>query len=207
MLKPARGFTLIELMVGLTIMAFLLMSGVPSISEWVRNSQIRSTAESILTGLHQARGEAVKRNESIRFQLTSTLDNGCAVSTAGTNWVINRTANADTTPAGLCGNDPSDSVAPYILQKTVAANSSSPLAVSATQPVVTFSGLGQQTQSNSPSYAVAQMTIDIKPSAAGTCLTDGGTQRCLRIVVSPAGQARMCDPSLTGSKTTQPMAC
>jgi type IV fimbrial biogenesis protein FimT len=203
--KSARGMTLIELMVGLTIMAFLLLSGAPSLTEWIRNSQIRSTAESIVTGLHHARTEAVKRNSSARFQLTSTLDNDCAVSTTGKSWVVNLGA---TTPAGNCGGVTSDTTPPLMVQKSVASNSTG-VTVAASQAVVTFNGLGQQTPTTDPAATVGTMTIDVT-STSGACLgTDGsGSYRCLRIVVSPAGQARMCDPAMgLTTSNTQAMAC
>lgn len=205
MLSSSRGFTLIELMVGLTIMAFLMMAGVPSLSDWIRNSQMRSTAESITTGLHQARAEAVKRNTPVRFQITSSLGNDCAVVTSGKNWVINLTAS--TSPAGQCAVALSDTATPFLLQRTVAANDSTPIVVTASQSALSFNGLGQQTITNNPSQAPAMVTIDITPTASGSCLRDGGNLRCLRIVVSPAGQARMCDPSMTGTTDVQPMAC
>lgn len=205
-LRTSRGVTLIELMVGLTIMAFLLLSGAPSLTEWIRNSQIRSAAESIMTGLHHARTEAVKRNGSARFQLTSTLDNECALSTSGKNWVVNLTAS--TTPEGNCANATSDTAQPLMVQKSV-ASSASGITVEASQAVISFNGLGQQMPASNPDTTIGTVTINVT-SASGDCLsTDGsGSYRCLRIVVSPAGQARMCDPSM-GSTTSnaQPMAC
>lgn len=205
-IKTSRGVTLIELMVGLTIMAFLLLSGAPSLTEWIRNSQIRSAAESIMTGLHHARTEAVKRNGSARFQLTSSLENDCALSNSGRNWVVNLTAS--TTPEGNCANATSDTVAPQMVQKSVASTSTG-ITVAASQSVVSFNGLGQQTPATNPATTIGTVTIDVT-SSSGACLgTDGsGSYRCLRIVVSPAGQARMCDPSMgSTSSNAQPMAC
>ena len=59
--KPP-GFTLIELMVALAILALLLLLGVPSFTTFMRNSEIRSTAESIINGLRAASTEAANRN-------------------------------------------------------------------------------------------------------------------------------------------------
>ena len=42
-----RGVSLIELMVGLTIMAILLAFGLPGSTAWIQNSQIRTAAESV----------------------------------------------------------------------------------------------------------------------------------------------------------------
>lgn len=208
MLKPntLRGMTLIELMVGLTIIAFLLVSGMPSLSVWLGNAQIRGAAESILTGLNHARAEAVKRNTSVRFQLTTTLGNDCALSTSGTNWVVN--IGASTSPAGLCATATSDTTAPYLLQKSVATGSST-ITINAGQNAVAFNGFGQQTSINPGTTPVSAVTISIVPSGSGTCLSSSGTgtYRCLTIQVSPAGQARLCDPSVSGSASSNPTAC
>lgn len=203
MLKSSRGFTLIELMVGLTIMAFLLMSGLPSMSEWMRNSQMRSAAESIINGLHSARAEAVKRNTSVRFQLTSTLGNDCTVDASGKNWVINLAAIS---PDGQCGKALSDAAEPFMLQRAVSANDSNPILIKASQAAVAFTGFGQQGRVD-PAQPITVMTIDITPTESGTCRKDGGKLRCLRIVISPGGQARMCDPSMSNSSNDQPTAC
>ena len=41
----------------------------------------------------------------------------------------------------------------------------------------------------------------------GTCAENGGTVRCLNIVVGRDGQARLCDPGLAKAKVTQPTLC
>ena len=65
-----RGFTLLELMIGVAIASFLLLAGAPAFSAWIKNAQNRTAAESILDGLQLARIEAVKRNKVVRFELT-----------------------------------------------------------------------------------------------------------------------------------------
>lgn len=65
--KSNQGFSLIELMVAFSIGALLLMLAVPSISAFLRNSEIRSTAESITNGLRAARSEAIRRNQPVAF--------------------------------------------------------------------------------------------------------------------------------------------
>jgi type IV fimbrial biogenesis protein FimT len=207
--RPPRqgGVTLIELMVGLTILAFLLMSAAPAFSDWIRNAQIRSASESILNGLQQARTEAVRRNTTVRFQLTDTLDNSCALSATGKNWVVNM--NAGTSPAGKCAADASDTADPFLLQKSTAGSSAAPVTITSDSPAIAigFNGFGQQSVI-SPATSTTAVTIDVT-TTQGVCLTPSGTGsvRCLRVTVSPTGQIRMCDPSLSGSSSTQPMKC
>ncbi len=57
------GFTLIELMVALAIVALLLLLGMPSFTTFLRNSEIRSTSESLVNGLRAASAEAANRNQ------------------------------------------------------------------------------------------------------------------------------------------------
>lgn len=65
----ARGFTLIELMIGIAILAMAMAVGIPSYRIWIQNTQIRNAAESIQNGLQRARSEAVKRNTAVKFVL------------------------------------------------------------------------------------------------------------------------------------------
>jgi type IV fimbrial biogenesis protein FimT len=77
---PERGFTLIEVMIALVVLGVLIALGAPSFSDWTRNQQIRSASEAILNGLQVARGEAVRRNLLVQFQLTSLPSSAWTVS-------------------------------------------------------------------------------------------------------------------------------
>lgn len=189
--RPQRGLTLVELLVTLAIVAMLVMAAVPSFTGAIVNSRIRATGEAILTGIQLAKSEAVARNARVRFQLTSTLDGSCALSTTGANWVINLDPNADATEVeGRCNAAPSDAAAPFILQTRPAASGSGSTQVAATQSSLVFTGLGRLAE-----VPAGNVVINLTNPAGGTCADIGGDVSCLRIVVSPAGQARMCNPA------------
>ena len=57
-----RGFTLVELMIGIAIVGLSLVMAAPSFSSWIQSTQIRTAAEAVQNGLQLARGEAVRRN-------------------------------------------------------------------------------------------------------------------------------------------------
>lgn len=63
----ARGFTLVELMMGIVILAILLVIAAPTMQQFMGNTRIRNTAESLAAGLRQAQVEAIKRNRDIEF--------------------------------------------------------------------------------------------------------------------------------------------
>jgi prepilin-type N-terminal cleavage/methylation domain-containing protein len=79
-----RGFTLIELIIGVVIVSLLLALGIPSFKSWVLNAQIRDGAEAILNGIQLARANAIQQNRLVVFELqnTATPANWRIISTA-----------------------------------------------------------------------------------------------------------------------------
>lgn len=63
------GFTLVEMMVVVTIIAIATTLGIPSYRAWVQNTQIYNAAESAANGLQKAKAEAAKQNTNIEFVL------------------------------------------------------------------------------------------------------------------------------------------
>ena len=211
--RPTRGVTLIELMVGLAVLALLLMSGAPAFSEWLLNTRIRSASESLLNGIQYARTEAVRRNTTTRFQLTDTLENGCVTSSSGRNWVVNIGRNEELKgkcDAPLVANDQTDA-APFLLQKgaLLPANASITLTASKNTAVVAFNGLGQRTTVNG--QPLEDVSITVSPSQGGCAGADPngivGHVRCLRVVLQRDGQARLCDIGVKKSSNARLTAC
>ncbi|MGH8741511.1 MAG: GspH/FimT family pseudopilin [Burkholderiales bacterium] len=202
MLKSAQaGVSLIELMIGLTIVAFLLFLGVPEFSNFLQNTQIRNAAETTLAGLALARAEAVRRNAPVRFQLVSDLTSGCTISTGALNdstalsWVVSLQ-----NPAGACDIAPGDT-APQIVQKKSAREGSVNVRVTTnTAPTLTFNGLGRVS-------GAGVQRLDFE-NASGICVhvdDVNGTMRCLAIMVTTGGAVKMCDPKV--GDTTDPRHC
>lgn len=63
----ARGFTLVELLIAMVIAAILLMLALPTYTEFMRNTRIRSTADSLAGGMRLAQAEAVRRNQDVEL--------------------------------------------------------------------------------------------------------------------------------------------
>ena len=66
--RKHKGFTLIELLTVLSIVAILAALAAPSYREMIAKQRERSTASELLSGLMQARSEAVKRNVPVTLK-------------------------------------------------------------------------------------------------------------------------------------------
>jgi type IV fimbrial biogenesis protein FimT len=71
----AGGFTLIELMVTLSIAALLMLVSVPGLTTWKRNAELVSATNTLIASINAARGEAMKRGM-----------NAMVVPAAGSDW-------------------------------------------------------------------------------------------------------------------------
>ncbi len=188
-----RGITLIETLIGMTIVAILLGLGAPSFSSFLQNRQIRNAAESIQNGLSLARSEAVRRNTSVQFVLG-----------AGSSWRVGcTTADADCPDSiqARTSAEGSSNASVATSQVLAATNTVAGTAVFSTS--LGFNGFGKASALPAGNNAV----FDISNPPAGTCAKAGGTLRCLRVVVTAGGQIRMCDPKLTDSNPNNPQAC
>lgn len=193
--SPRRGFTVIEAMVVVTILGVMIAWGVPAFATWMDNIRIRGTAESILSGLQYSRAEATARNANVRFQLVTDLSATCQRTRIGSNWVVDLVDAADDSVEGNCQLSPINDTpaAPSILQKKPARDGAGNTRVEASLGVteVVFNGLGRLTP-------VPADDIEYAVTGANTsqCREMGGDLTCLRILVSPAGQVRMCSDSV-----------
>lgn len=183
-----HGYSLIEAMISLAIIAVALTAGIPSFASWLQNLQIRTAAESIKNGLQLAQSEALRRNTPVRFQFTSTIDNSCALSMTDANWVVN-VGDSTNDPSGQCAASPEAAPANIVRSSSVKEGASNAV-LAAPQSMVIFNGYGKAIN------VAGSINIDVTNPKGGACATAGGPMTCMRIVVSSAGQVRMCNPNI-----------
>lgn len=184
-LRMKAGFTLIELMVAISIFGLLLALAAPSYSQWIANTRVRTTAEAIQNGLMLAKAEAVRRNTKVQFVLTAgdpiaANANTITASTAGKAWMVRTYQSGGTYTSA------------DFIQGRSSAEGSTNTTVTADQSTFVFTGVGGL----SP---IPAGTVNISITAST------GTSRTLKVTVAPGGAIRMCDAGL--SITTTTMGC
>lgn len=196
MLKPPvrrqAGFTLIELMVTLTLAVLLTLAAIPSFSVWIQNARVRAVAESLQSGLRLAQAEAVRRSRQVVFSQTNAAPNAAnvAAATTGRNWAL------QTVPA-LAGGTPE------FLQGAVTAEIDPDARI--TGPgTVCFNSMGRLVANATPGTGVA-CTVDAAQPLQRFLVTRTGADRPLQVTVSLGGQVRLCDPART--LATSPDGC
>lgn len=95
-----RGFTLIEMMVTLTVIVVLLLIAVPSFQTFRQRAALRTATEQAVGFWNQARLEAAKRNSMVRVGVSVSGSNYCMG--ASTTTLATEEALCDCFTAGAC---------------------------------------------------------------------------------------------------------
>lgn len=83
-MRLARGFTLPELLIVITVLAVLLAVGMPSFGEFVRNQRVKTASFDLFSTLVHARSEAITRNATVTVSpVSSAWTNGWTVTDSG----------------------------------------------------------------------------------------------------------------------------
>ena len=62
---PSRGFTLVEMMVAVAVLAIMLAIGMPAFGGLVDNQRMDSSVDTLLRSIHFTRSEAIRRNRHV----------------------------------------------------------------------------------------------------------------------------------------------
>ena len=170
-----RGFSLIELMVAVAVLAIGLMVAIPSFNDFRQRSALRGAADQVVSFWANARFEALKRNQRIKVGLYRDGTSFCL----GANTA---TSNTDTAACN-CLTGACD-VASY------------PASQQEWRRITAPAGVGK----NGGNFAV----IDPKRGGLGASgqagfwelsAPTGGPAYRLRVNINPFGRAVTCEPS------------
>ena len=178
------GFTLIELMVTVGLLAVLMVIAAPSFVSFQRNSELTATANSFLASLTSARAEAMKRQ--LRAFVIPAEGNDWR-----TGWVVFLDANGDVTTGAVAmeaGDIELARVGPLPPSLSVdTSNGASGFAQGAVNYAM-FNGSGFLTLIGGNFPTGGADSIDFKSTA------DSDSTR--RVIASVAGRMRVCKPAV-----------
>jgi type IV fimbrial biogenesis protein FimT len=185
------GFTLVELLIAMSLVAVLLALAAPSFSGWIRNSQVRTVAQALQSGVRLAQAEALRRNRQVVFFLTNATPGLSATASAdGAYWVIRWIPLPGDTVTST-----SPLFEPFVQGGKIADFANG---VSITGPAaICFNAVGRRVAATATATGVtgATCTIDADEPVATYQLQRAGSDRPLRVLVALGGQVRMCDPA------------
>jgi type IV fimbrial biogenesis protein FimT len=93
--RRQRAFTVLELLVTLTIAAILLLTGIPAFEQFTRRQHLRAAVGNLHNDLLAARSEAVFRNVSA-VACPGTIPGGCSGASNWSNgWIVFADDNGD----------------------------------------------------------------------------------------------------------------
>lgn len=170
-----------EMLIVLTVLTIVLALGAPATARWLRQSEIRSSAESLRSALQKARTEAIARNTRISIRIGDQR--------GGTGWTMGYVRQSQACPAVLHRQRASadSNIRWGAASSDGAGDLSAPLAAGAALPGdVEFHPLG-----NAPRIVSGEDLARIDVQHAGDA--EAGS---LVVRIDSAGNVRICDPSL-----------
>ncbi len=167
------GFSLVELMIVVALIGILSAFAIPSYRDWIQNTRIRTTAESIQNGLQKAKAEALRKNARVIFTLANNA-----------SWTI-----GCVTPVAADNNGDGLADCPAVIESANAAEASGNISISTDSGnlAITFTNLGIRV----PALAANEFQI------VSVDMTGMTNSRNLDIRVGPGGNVKMCDPNVT----------
>ena len=190
------GFSLIEMMVAIVILAILVGLAVPSFQIMLQNTQIRNATESVLNGIQKARAEAVKQNRNIEFVLlgddATCFNAATLVSDTCSSWRVQWVGGGGGNNLLLPQNDIDNPIV------AVLSNEGSRNVRRIVSPVgsktITFNSTGNRLLTNNAGALGGIIPIN-EIEFTSTVLLPADS-RNLRVQILVGGAAKMCDPHL-----------
>ena len=177
MYMKQKGFTLLELVTTIVVVAIIVAIGVPSFNNLIERNRLKGAAEEVYAGFQNARLESIKLNRSVTVNFN--VDAG-----DDTVWCFGLKVNGtcdctqtDVTQADFCE-----------IENDADNNDVSTVVASSDFPTVKMTAIG---------FAGNRTTITPRrgTALAGSVTLSSQQNEQLQISLSPLGRVRICSPS------------
>lgn len=169
---PSNGFTVIELMVTVAVLAVLAALAGPSFTPLIERWRVMQTTEQLKHTLYYARSEAVKRGGGVVIQKLPNNTSGCTTAKQDREWHCGWFVCADTNDNGRCTTSE-----PVLQRYDTPAN----VEVLRTGGAATIK-LNRWGLVSGPwlGFSLTPMNKDMNdPAARGVCMSSGGRIRVI----------------------------
>lgn len=179
--QPVRGFTLIELMVTLAVLAILLAMAFPSFSAFMEKARLRGAADALVDQMALARVQAVRSDRAVQLNIVGEDEVWCS---GARQFQVSGTlglTEASGSQSCDCSDDPT---------KCVVAGSTSVVDSDSYAGVEMQGGDGESFQFDRKTGTL----VDLSPVTINLRSKAHPTMFGLDVVTTPMGHARACIP-------------
>jgi len=171
--RTRAGFSLMELMIALTVASILLGLAVPNLTQFMKNNKLTSGANDFMSSLQRARTESVKRQANVVVCETADPTAANPVCGAGQAWIVFQDTNGNWVSNGVA-TEP-------VIERHPALDSTVTIKFdgSAGYPIVAFNPTG-----------FASPTGPVTPTRNVVICDSRGTAYARAVLISPTGRAR-----------------
>jgi type IV fimbrial biogenesis protein FimT len=180
-MRRHRGFTLLELMVAVTVFILLTALAVPSLQTYFEKSRLRGAADDVVTLVANARQAAVKFDRNVSVATTGSGATWCL----GANEAAQPAAGDQAAAAGNCNCSVTNACKVEGQEQIIASSAHPDIALNSPAAALTFDGrLGIRSDANTGNADASSFDLVSKSGRYSVTVT-----------VSPLGQATICSKS------------
>ena len=172
--RHALGFTAIELLIVITILAVLTAMAVPSFGPMIERWRTNQTVNNITSTIYVARSEAIKRGGKVSVRKIANGTDGCTFASTNQEWSCGWIIFADTDEDGNL--DAGEEVLQSFQMPTSVNVMNNNSAAS-----FRFDRWGRTNNINAASFAIVPRAGGVaSPAATAVCFSSGGRVRVVK---------------------------
>ncbi|WP_312835750.1 GspH/FimT family pseudopilin [Comamonas sp.] len=178
-----RGFTLVELMVTMSVLAVMSAIALPSFQVFMAENRAQGKAVELAAALKTAQTEALRRNRQVVFTLTSSVDPSTTLAgnAQGKSWAS----------AALPLANSSDSTTPTVINVGGFTENAADVALKASSAGICFLPDGTLKANTATGITTANCTVDSSTGANVRVYASKGN-KVWQVIVTPMGRISTC---------------